>query len=87
MLQIMKYITGLRQLPDLMKIYWPLSKNARLGGMAMSANQTAMSQPYSKAQCQESQEEGGNPRGGETTAENEESYLSLPKRECSDQLL
>ena len=60
--------------------------------MAMSADQTALPRPYSKALCLEPEEEEGNVRGGKTTSNNGQAYLSLnykllPKIECNGKLL
>ena len=52
-------------------------KNARGGGMAMSANQRALPRPFSKALCWEPEEEEGNVRVGKTTSKNGQVYLSL----------
>ena len=42
----------------------------------MSADQTALPRPYSKALCQEPEEEEGNIRGGKTTSKNEQAYIT-----------
>ena len=58
----------------------------------MSADQTTLPRPYSKALCQEPEEEEGNVRGMKTTLLNGQGYLSLnhkllPKIECNGKLL
>ena len=58
----------------------------------MSADQTALPRPYSKALCQEPEEEEGNTRGGKTTSKNRQVYLALnhkllPKIECNGKLI
>ena len=58
----------------------------------MSANETALPRPYSKALCQEPEEEEGKVSDGKTTSKNGQAYLLLnhkllPKKECNDKLL
>ena len=75
-----------------MKICSPLLKSARLGSMAMSANQPNLPRPYFKAACWEPEEEEGNIRGGKTTSKDGWAYHSLnhkllPNIECNGELL
>ena len=58
----------------------------------MSANEIALPKPYSKALCQEPEEEESNIRVGDTTSKNGQAYLLLnhkllPKIECNVKLL
>ena len=60
--------------------------------MAMSADQRALTRPYSKAPHQEPEEEEGNIRGGKTRSKNGLAYLVLnhkllPTIECNGRLL